>query len=243
MKTTFKLFLSLLLISALLLCLAGCATTVQVRLVDKEGNDRLPALSGTTQPSETAAPQTEAPTGTVPVTEVSTTAESSTAAAPVVETTAPSETQTAAPSTTAAPAPTVTFPLVNENNGFTLTLNADGTFTHEGVYNMDLSNVGIKNPLPIEIRTTGNYAVNGGSISLSNTKMVMNCSDETANSLSGLAKLAAKAIKNAELTDKSTAAINGGQLVLSFVGNNGSADFALSTHTFSADQTSALLSR
>lgn len=243
MKTTFKLFLSLLLISALLLCLAGCATTVQVRLVDKEGNDRLPALSGTTQPSETAAPQTEAPTGTVPVTEVSTTAESSTAAAPVVETTAPSETQTAAPSTTAAPAPTVTFPLVNENNGFTLTLNADGTFTHEGVYNMDLSNVGIKNPLPIEIRTTGNYAVNGGSISLSNTKMIMNCSDETANSLSGIAKLAAKAIKNAELTDKSTAAINGGQLVLSFVGNNGSADFALSTHTFSADQTSALLSR
>jgi hypothetical protein len=71
----------------------------------------------------------------------------------------------------------------------------------------------------------------------------MNCSDETANSLSGLAKIAAKAIKNTELTDKSTAAITGGQLVISFVGNNGSADFALSTHTFSAEQTSALLSR
>lgn len=243
MKTAVKQFMFLILISALLICLAGCATTVQVRLVDKEGNDRLPALSSTTQPSETAAPQTDAPTGTVPVTEAPRTQESTTAAAPVAETTAPSEAQTAAPSTTAAPAPTITFPLVNENNGFTLTLNADGTFTHEGVYNMDLSNVGIKNPLPIEIRTTGNYAVNGGSISLSGTKMVMNCSDETANSLSGLAKLAAKAIKNTELTDKSTAAINGGQLVLSFVGNNGSADFALSTHTFSADQTSALLSR
>lgn len=243
MKTAVKQFMFLILISALVLCLAGCATTVQIRFVDKEGNDRLPALSGTTQPSETAAPQTDAPTGTVPVTEASQTQESTTAAAPVAETNAPSETPTAAPSTTAAPAPTVTFPLVNENNGFTLKLNADGTFTHEGVYNMDLSNVGIKNPLPIEIRTTGNYAVNSGSVTLSNTKMIMNCSDETANSLSGLAKLAAKAIKNAELTDKSTAAINGGQLVLSFVGNNGSADFALSTHTFSAEQTSALLSR
>lgn len=242
MKTAVKQFMFLILISALLICLAGCATTVQVRLVDKEGNDRTLALNATTLPPETAAPQTDAPTGTVSVTQASQTQESTTAAAPAPETTAPSETQTAAPSTTAAPAPTVTFPLVNENNGFTLTLNADGTFTHEGVYNMDLSNVGIKNPLPIEIRTTGNYAVNGGSISLSNTKMVMNCSDETANSLSGLAKLAAKAIRNAALTDKTTAAINGGQLVLSFVGNNGSADFALSTHTFSADQTSALLS-
>lgn len=47
----------------------------------------------------------------------------------------------------------------------------------------------------------------------------------------------------AELTDKSTAAINDGELVIPFVGNNGSADFALSTHTFSADQTAALLSR
>ena len=243
MKTAVKQFMFLILISALLICLAGCATTVQVRFVDKEGNDRLPALSGTTQPSDTAAPQTDAPTGTVPVTQAPQTQESTTAAAPVVETTALSETQTAAPSTTAAPAPAITFPLVNENDGFTLTLNADGTFTHEGVYNMDLSKVGIKNPLPIEIRTTGNYAVSSGSVTLSNTKMVMNCSDETANSLSGLAKIAAKAIKNAELTDKSTAAINGGQLVISFVGNNGSADFALSTHTFSAEQTSALLSR
>ena len=243
MKTAVKQFMFLILISALVFCLAGCATTVQIRFVDKEGNDRLPALSGTTQPSETAAPQTDAPIGTVPVTQALQTQESTTAAAPVAETTAPSETQTAAPSTTAAPAPAVTFPLVNENDGFTLKLNADGTFTHEGVYNMDLSNVGIKNPLPIEIRTTGNYAVSSGSVTLSNTKMIMNCSDETANSLSGIAKLAAKAIKNVALTDKSTAAINGGQLVLSFVGNNGSADFALSTHTFSVDQTSALLSR
>ena len=243
MKTTFKLFLSLLLISALLLCLAGCATTVQVRFVDKEGNDLRFGGKQVSQSSATAV-QTEV----VPATEVTTTQETAEpseqqATQSVAETTAPSETPTAAPSTTAAPAPTITFPLVNENNGFTLKLNADGTFTHEGVYNMDLSNVGIKNPLPIEIRTTGNYAVNDGSISLSNTKMVMNCSDETANSLSGLAKIAAKAIKNTELTDKSTAAINGGQLVISFVGNNGSADFALSTHTFSADQTSALLSR
>lgn len=243
MKTAVKQFMFLILISALLICIAGCATTVQVRFVDKEGNDRLPALSGTTQPSETAAPQTDAPTGTVPVTQALQTQESTTAAAPVAETTTPSETPTAAPSTTAAPAPAITFPLVNENDGFTLTLNADGTFTHEGVYNMDLSKVGIKNPLPIEIRTTGNYAVSSGSVTLSNTKMVMNCSDETANSLSGLAKIAAKAIKNTELTDKSTAAITGGQLVISFVGNNGSADFALSTHTFSAEQTSGLLSR
>ena len=243
MKTAVKQFMFLILISALLICLAGCATTVQVRLVDKEGNDRTLAPNSTTLPPETAAPQTDAPTGTVPVTQASQTQESTTAAAPAPETTTPSETQAAAPSTTAAPAPAITFPLVNENNGFTLTLNADGTFTHEGVYNMDLSNVGIKNPLPIEIRTTGNYAVNSGSVTLSNTKMIMNCSDETANSLSGIAKLAAKAIKNAELTDKTTAAINGGQLVLSFVGNNGSADFALSTHTFSAEQTSVLLSR
>ena len=41
MKTTFKPFLSLLLISSLLICLAGCATTVQVRFVDKDGNNIL----------------------------------------------------------------------------------------------------------------------------------------------------------------------------------------------------------
>ncbi len=232
MKTTFKLFLSLLLISALLLCLAGCATTVQVRFVDKDGNNILFGGKQVSQPLTTAV-QTEV----VPATEVTTTQET---AQPSEQQTTQSVAETTAASTAA---PVITFPLVNENNGFTLTLNADGTFTHEGVYNMDLSNVGIKNPLPIEIRTTGNYAVNGGSISLSGTKMVMNCSDETANSLSGLAKLAAKANKNAELTDKSTAAINDGELVISFVGNNGSADFALSTHTFSADQTAALLSR
>ena len=232
MKTTFKLFLSLLLISALMICLAGCATTVQVRFVDKDGNIILFGGKQVSQPLTTAV-QTEV----VPATEVTTTQET---AQPSEQQATQSVAETAAASTAA---PVITFPLVNENNGFTLTLNADGTFTHEGVYNMDLSNVGIKNPLPIEIRTTGNYAVSSGSVTLSNTKMVMNCSDETANSLSGIAKLAAKAIKNAELTDKSTAAINGGQLVLSFVGNNGSADFALSTHTFSADQTSALLSR
>ena len=232
MKTTFKPFLSLLLISSLLICLAGCATTVQVRFVDKDGNNILFGGKQVSQPLTTAV-QTEV----VPATEVTTTQET---AQPSEQQATQSVAETTAASTAA---PVITFPLVNENNGFTLTLNADGTFTHEGVYNMDLSNVGIKNPLPIEIRTTGNYAVSSGSVTLSNTKMVMNCSDETANSLSGLAKLAAKAIKNAELTDKSTAAINGGQLVLSFVGNNGSADFALSTHTFSADQTSALLSR
>ena len=232
MKATLKPFLSLLLISALLICLAGCATTVQVRFVDKDGNNILFGGKQVSQPLTTAV-QTEV----VPATEVTTTQET---AQPSEQQATQSVAETTAASTAA---PVITFPLVNENNGFTLTLNADGTFTHEGVYNMDLSNVGIKNPLPIEIRTTGNYAVNGGSISLSGTKMVMNCSDETANSLSGLAKLAAKAIKNAELTDKSTAAINDGELVISFVGNNGSADFALSTHTFSADQTAALLSR
>ena len=232
MKTTFKLFLSLLLISALLLCLAGCATTVQVRFVDKEGNDLRFGGKQVTQPS-TATAQNEV----LPAPEATATQET---AQPSEQQATQSVAETTAASTAA---PVITFPLVNENNGFTLTLNADGTFTHEGVYNMDLSKVGIKNPLPIEIRTTGNYAVSSGSVTLSNTKMVMNCSDETANSLSGLAKIAAKAIKNTELTDKSTAAINGGQLVLSFVGNNGSADFALSTHTFSADQTAALLSR
>ena len=232
MKTTFKPFLSLLLISSLLICLAGCATTVQVRFVDKDGNNILFGGKQVSQPLTTAV-QTEV----VPATEVTTTQET---AQPSEQQATQSVAETTAASTAA---PVITFPLVNENNGFTLTLNADGTFTHEGVYNMDLSNVGIKNPLPIEIRTTGNYAVSSGSVTLSNTKMVMNCSDETANSLSGLAKLAAKAIKNAELTDKTTAAINGGQLVLSFVGNNGSADFALSTHTFSAEQTSVLLSR
>ncbi|MBQ6420917.1 MAG: hypothetical protein IJK02_07600 [Clostridia bacterium] len=108
---------------------------------------------------------------------------------------------------------------------------------------MDLSAVGISTPLPIDITTTGSYVVSGGNITLSNTKMVMNCSDETANTLPGLAKLAAKALKNVALTDKSTAVISEGQLVLSFVGSNGSADYALSTHTFSADQTIALLSR
>ena len=243
MKTAVKQFMSLILISALVFCLAGCATTVQVRFVDKEGNDLRFGGKQVSQPSTTAV-QNEI----VPATEVTATQETAQPSEPqttqsVAETTAVSATPTAAPSTTAAPAPAVTFPLVNENDGFTLTLNADGTFTHEGVYNMDLSNVGIKNPLPIEIRTTGNYAVSSGSVTLSNTKMVMNCSDETANSLSGLAKIAAKAIKNTELMDKSAAAINGGQLVISFVGNNGSADFALSTHTFSAEQTGALLSR
>ena len=232
MKATLKPFLLLLLISALLICLAGCATTVQVRFVDKDGNNILFGGKQVSQPLTTAV-QTEV----VPATEVTTTQET---AQPSEQQATQSVAETTAASTAA---PVITFPLVNENNGFTLTLNADGTFTHEGVYNMDLSKVGIKNPLPIEIRTTGNYAVSSGSVTLSNTKMVMNCSDETANSLSGLAKLAAKAIKNAELTDKSTAAINDGELVISFVGNNGSADFALSTHTFSADQTAALLSR
>ena len=232
MKATLKPFLSLLLISALLICLAGCATTVQVRFVDKDGNNILFGGQQVSQPLTTAV-QTEV----VPATEVTTTQET---AQPSEQQATQSVAETTAASTAA---PVITFPLVNENNGFTLTLNADGTFTHEGVYNMDLSKVGIKNPLPIEIRTTGNYAVSSGSVTLSNTKMVMNCSDETANSLSGLAKLAAKAIKNAELTDKSTAAINDGELVISFVGNNGSADFALSTHTFSADQTAALQSR
>ena len=224
MKATFKPFLSLILISVLLICFAGCN---HLRFGEKQA----------AQPTATAASETAAPTEAVTVTEKASTPESTTSS----ETETASTDDPTAPSTTAVPA--ISFPLVNENNGFKLTLNADGTFVHEGVYNMDLSNVGIKDTLPIEIRTTGNYAVSGSSVTLSNTKMVMNCSDETVNSLSGIAKLAAKAIKNAELTDKSTAAINGGQLVLSFVGNNGSADFALSAHTFSSDQTAALLSR
>ena len=191
--------------------------TVMTGCSKNEEQDNTTTIPST---STTAPTTTELPTSTTSTTEY---------IPPVTETT-----------TSATPA--ISYPLINENNGFNLTLNADGTFTHEGVYNMDLSNIGIETPLPIHIKTTGNFIVSGGSVTLSNTKMIMNCSDETVNSLSGVAKLAAKAIKNVELTDKSTAAINGGQLVLSFVGSNGSADYALSTHTFSADQTSALLS-
>lgn len=203
------------------------------------------------QDNTTTIPSTSATTTTQPV--ISTTAPST--SQPSTSTTVPTTTELPTSTTTStteyippvtesatSATPAISYPLINENNGFNLTLNADGTFTHEGVYNMDLSNIGIKTPLPIHIKTTGNFIVSGGSVTLSNTKMIMNCSDEAVSSLSGVAKLAAKAIKNVELTDKSTAAINGGQLVLSFVGSNGSADYALSTHTFSADQTSALLS-
>lgn len=203
------------------------------------------------QDNTTTIPSTSATTTTQPV--IATTAPST--SQPSTSTTVPTTTELPTSTTTStteyippvtesatSATPAISYPLINENNGFNLTLNADGTFTHEGVYNMDLSNIGIKTPLPIHIKTTGNFIVSGGSVTLSNTKMIMNCSDEAVNSLSGVAKLAAKAIKNVELTDKSTAAINGGQLVLSFVGSNGSADYALSTHTFSADQTSALLS-
>lgn len=203
------------------------------------------------QDNTTTIPSTSATTTTQPV--ISTTAPTTTQ--PSTSTTAPTTTElpTSTTSTTeyippvtettTSATPAINYPLINENNGFNLTLNADGTFTHEGVYNMDLSNIGIKTPLPIHIKTTGNFIVSGGSVTLSNTKMIMNCSDEAVSSLSGVAKLAAKAIKNVELTDKSTAAINGGQLVLSFVGSNGSADYALSTHTFSVEKTSGIMAK
>ncbi len=226
MKAIIKSIPTLLLISVLLICFAGCS---HFRFGEKQSTQ-----PSATAVSETAMSETAALTEAVTVTEKASTPESTTSS----ETETASTDDPTAPSTTAAPA--ISFPLVNKSNGFTLTLKADGTFTHEGVYNMDLSSLGIKTPLPIEIKTTGYYLASDGSIKLSNTKMIMNCSDETANSLSGFAKLAAQAIKNTELTDKSTAVINGGQLVISFVGNNGSEDFALSTHTFSADQTSAL---
>lgn len=193
-------------------------------------------------------------TTTVPTT-ISTT---SATTLPTTSATAPTTTQPATSESTAAPtteyvpvvtdpptsaAPAVGFPLVNENNGFALTMNADGTFVHSGVYNMDLSAVGMKQTLPISVETTGNYTVNAGTFSLSNTKVIINCTDETVNQLSGVVKMAARALKNVELTDKSTVNVTGGQLVITFIGSNGSQDYTFSTHTFTAEETAGIMAK
>lgn len=226
--------ISVIIISAILIIIGmnGCTKNEK-----QDNTTTIPSTSDitTTQP----VVSTTEPTTTQPITSTTapTTTEPTTSAIPSTTEYIPPVTET-----TVSVTPAINYPLINENDGFNLTLNADGTFTHEGVYNMDLSNIGIRTPLPINIKTTGNVVVSGGSVTLSNTKMIMNCTDEAVNSLSGVAKIAAKALKNVELTDKSTAAINNGQLTFSFVGSNGSADYTLSTHTLSADQTSALLS-
>lgn len=219
--------ISVIIISAILIIIGmnGCTKNEK-----QDNTTTIPSTSDitTTQPVvSTTEPTTTEPTTTEPTTSA-----------------IPSTTKYIPPvtETTVSVTPAIKYPLINKNDEFNLTLNADGTFTHKGVYNMDLSNIGIRTPLPINIKTTGNVVVSGGSVTLSNTKMIMNCTDEAVNSLSGVAKVAAKALKNVELTDKSTATINNGQLTFSFVGSNGSADYTLSTHTLSADQTSALLS-
>ncbi|MBE6747261.1 MAG: hypothetical protein E7558_07410 [Ruminococcaceae bacterium] len=202
------------------------------------------------QDNTTTIPSTSATTTTQPV--ISTTAPTTTQ--PSTSTTAPTTTElpTSTTSTTeyippvtettTSATPAINYPLINENNGFTLTLNADGTFVHSGVYNMDLSAIGINDPLPIAVESKGNYTVNSGSFSLANTKIIINCTDETVNQLSGVVKIAARALKNIELTDKSTVSLSGGQLSITFAGSNGSDNYTFSTHTISADQTSALLS-
>lgn len=190
------------------------------------------------QDNTTTIPSTSATTTTQPV--ISTTAPTTTQ--PSTSTTSTTEYIPPVTETTTSATPAINYPLINENNGFTLTLNADGTFVHSGVYNMDLSAIGINDPLPIAVESKGNYTVNSGSFSLANTKIIINCTDETVNQLSGVVKIAARALKNIELTDKSTVSLSGGQLSITFAGSNGSDNYTFSTHTISADQTSALLS-
>ena len=199
----------------------------------------------TTTAPTTTAPTTTAPTTTAPTTQpiISTTAPTTTQASTTETTTTPTTTTQPSTEEATSAAPTVNFPLVNENNEFTFTLNADGTFVHSGVYNMDLSSVGFDEALPIAVETKGNYTVTSGSFSLVNTKMTINCSDETINQLSGFVKMAAKALKNVELTDKSTVSLNAGQLAVTFIGNNGTQNYTFSTHTFTIEETSGILSK
>lgn len=187
-------------------------------------------LNGCGKNSVQDSSTTTAPTTTQPTTSETTTAPATVSVPPATD-----------PTTSAAP--TVKFPLVNKNNGFSFTLNADGTFVHSGVYNMDLSSVGIKETLPILVETKGNYTVSAGKFSLSNTKVIINCTEETVNQMSGVVKMAASALKNVELTDKSTVNVTGGQLVVTFAASNGSQDYTFSTHTFTAEETAGILAK
>lgn len=238
-KKTLTMVLAVLLV---VLCLTACgkkeSQPTPTSGIITEGDTQLAPVAET--PTETQAPETTAaPTTTVAPT---TTATPATTAMPTT-TAAPATTSAPTATTTEPPVPTISYPLTSTDNGFTLTLNADGSFTHVGTYEMDLSAVGISNPLPIDITTTGNYIVSGDNVSLSNTKMIMNCSGNTLSQLSGLVKVAASAIKNIPLTDKSSASISGGQLTFTFVGSNGSNDYSLSHHTFSVDDTAGILAQ
>ena len=126
MKKNILRVLSLVLVAAMVVICASCTQTINIRFVDKDGNDinfgAVPAANTdvtptqNTTPDTTAAPVNEPTSADTPSESQPAPGESTTAAPTDSTTAAPTENTTAAPTpdTTAAPAPTSTVPSSKE---------------------------------------------------------------------------------------------------------------------------------
>lgn len=135
----------------------------------------------------------------------------------------------------------VSFPIVNKSGNGTLTINKNGTYSYDsGTVSLNNSVIGT---VYGSVTATGSYKVSGDNFSLDYgvDSMTLHCNKEDNSQLNAFYKAFIPKLNGAALTNHSSASVSGGKLVIKMISYNGTDEYKLTTHTFTADETEAIL--
>lgn len=135
----------------------------------------------------------------------------------------------------------VSFPIIKKNGNGTLTVNNDGTYSYDsGTVSLNNSVVGT---VYGSVTAGGSYKVTGGSFSMDYgiDNMTLHCNKEDNSQLNLIYQAFIPKLNGATLTNHSSASVSDGKLVVQMISYNGTDEYQLTTHTFTVDETEAIL--
>ena len=235
-------------IIAVLMCIifaflcTSCGNETQKKPSETEMSN-IAETENTTQESSTELPETEISN----IAETENTAQESSTELSEIETSNIADTTNSSQTitTTEQTIHTIEYPLVNrDSNGNELTLNEDGTFKHNGVNTLDIGQISDSYAgvvLHVDVTTSGKYTVRNGEFTFSDVKVIMSMPDSEINKYSGIVKFVIKQLNGSELTNKSTAVVSDGVLTVNIIASNGTDDYCVGNHIFTAEETAAIL--
>lgn len=135
----------------------------------------------------------------------------------------------------------VSFPITKKSGNGTLTVNDDGTYSYDsGTVSLNNSVIGT---VYGSVTAGGSYKVTGGSFSMDYgvDNMTLHCNKEDNSQLNLIYQAFIPKLNGAALTNHSSARVSDGKLVVQMISYNGTDEYQLTTHTFTVDETEAIL--
>lgn len=135
----------------------------------------------------------------------------------------------------------VSFPITKKNGNGTLTVNNDGTYSYNsGTVSLNNSVIGT---VYGSVTAGGSYKVTRGSFSMDYgiDNMTLHCNKEDNSQLNLIYQAFIPKLNGSALTNHSSASVSNGKLVVKMIAYNGTDEYPLTTHTFTVDETKAIL--